>query len=352
MTFRYVYSYSNYAQAFVKCPFQVPFDFRGNFMKQVDKKSAVSITDINISKTSAQEDPSLLFGGGKITIDPQLEEKFFGEPIDAAAENFVAPVKSAATPVTVNLGASSKPMATKAPVRPVKRVERVHSIPTEPVAAVLAQKEATPKTTPAPALARENTPTSEGSKRKPMYIAALGAVAAVFIAAMVINAALEPAVVTPEVVATEVIKAEVATAETVEITPTAPTQEEFLQFVSAASAAETPEVAPQLSKSDELVANMAANTLLTLRTHSEPAPVESAPVETPVAAAPATSGPATVSTLYSLVVTAHSEGHSFEHIDDLLNTAHQRGEVDVPAGLVLADGTVDSKTILSLFIAQ
>jgi hypothetical protein len=321
-------------------------------MKQVDKTSAVSITDINVNKKSAQEDSSLLFGGGKITIDPQLEEKFFGDPIDAVAENFVAPVKSAATPVTVNLGASSKPIATKAPIRPVKRVERVHSIPTEPVPAVLAQNEATQKITPAPVLARENTPKSDGSKRKPMYIAALGAVAAAFIAVIGVNTLLKPTVVTPEVVATEVIKTEVVAAETPEITPTAPTQEEFLQFVSAASAAETPEVAPRLSKSDELVANMAANTLLTLRTHSEPAPVEIPPVETPVAAAPVTSGPASVSTLYSLVVTAHSEGHSFEHIDDLLNTAHQRGEVNVPAGLVLADGTVDSKTILSLFIAQ
>lgn len=131
-----------------------------------------------------------------------------------------------------------------------------------------------------------------------------------------------------------------------------PTQDEFLNFVASASASDVSDTATVLvpsstaSKSDELVAKLAAGTLTALRTHEGgESAVEPITQETADDAA-------AVSALYRLVVTAHSQGQSMSYIDQLLNDAYVRGDVSVPSGLITADNRVDTKAILSLFIAQ
>ncbi len=131
------------------------------------------------------------------------------------------------------------------------------------------------------------------------------------------------------------------------LSSSASAQDDFLTFVASASAADAePAPVSNVSKSDERIAKLAAGTLTALRTHNTG--------QTAVAAVTqkTANDAAAVSALYRLVVTAHSQGQSMSYIDQMLNDAYARGEVSVPAGLITADNRVDTKAILSLFIAQ
>ncbi|MBY6069243.1 hypothetical protein KUW17_21040 [Leisingera aquaemixtae] len=61
--------------------------------------------------------------------------------------------------------------------------------------------------------------------------------------------------------------------------------------------------------------------------------------------------PATVdgSALYKMVRSAAAQGQSEAYIDQLVNSAYERGEITVPAGLIGAGGRVDTATLLALF---
>lgn len=103
--------------------------------------------------------------------------------------------------------------------------------------------------------------------------------------------------------------------------------------------------AEELSHSEQMIAKMTAGTIATLRGQGNSA---AAVPTTEQSAAEA----AAASALYSMVVTAVSQGQSEAYIDQLVNDAYAKGEIAVPLGLVGASGRVDTKAILSLFIAQ
>jgi len=129
----------------------------------------------------------------------------------------------------------------------------------------------------------------------------------------------------------------------------APLQDDFLAFVSSATAVDADTMSatvPTTSKNDERVAKLAAGTLTALRTQKTGKTVIAAVTQETANDA------AAISALYRLVVTAHSQGQSMSYIDQMLNDAYTRGEVRVPSGLVTTDNRVDTKAILNLFIAQ
>jgi len=94
--------------------------------------------------------------------------------------------------------------------------------------------------------------------------------------------------------------------------------------------------------SEDMVAKMTAGTLAALRSGTASRPAETS------AAADTGNG----SALYHMVMKAHAQGQSEAYIDRLLNEAHSRKDIEVPAGLIDADGRVDTATILSLFIQK
>lgn len=113
-----------------------------------------------------------------------------------------------------------------------------------------------------------------------------------------------------------------------------------LQVTKAAETSVEP-----LSASDQMIAKMTAGTLAALR--GKPASEASTPE--PAATAAET---AAVSALYNLVITAVSQGQSETYIDQLVNDAYANAQIAVPKGLILADGRVDTKAILALFVAE
>lgn len=56
--------------------------------------------------------------------------------------------------------------------------------------------------------------------------------------------------------------------------------------------------------------------------------------------------------IFDLVVEALAEGRSDAELDQILNESYAAGRVTVPSSLILADGRVDSKTILALFAGK
>lgn len=147
-------------------------------------------------------------------------------------------------------------------------------------------------------------------------------------------------------------------AQVAEVEPTsAPViSDELLNLVAAASAAGAAEqavnqgdtlagtnVSTQSAATDDMISKMTAGTIAALRAKKpEPAAPQTAP----------TADAAAVSAIYALVMSAHAQGQSEAYIDQLLNEAHARNDIAVPTGLIGADGRVDTRTILSLFIAK
>lgn len=66
-----------------------------------------------------------------------------------------------------------------------------------------------------------------------------------------------------------------------------------------------------------------------------------APVETP--------DPSVRLTLYSMITGALEQGQSEEYIKQMLSDAHSNGEVVIPPALLLADGSVDTSSIMAVF---
>lgn len=104
--------------------------------------------------------------------------------------------------------------------------------------------------------------------------------------------------------------------------------------------------AEEMTDGEKMIAKMTAGTLAALRGQGN---AQTAPEPTPAQAA---ADAAAVSVLYNMVVTAVSQGQSEAYIDQLVNEAYANGEIAVPAGLIGANGRVDTQSILSLFIAQ
>ncbi|NIZ14087.1 hypothetical protein [Phaeobacter sp. HF9A] len=102
------------------------------------------------------------------------------------------------------------------------------------------------------------------------------------------------------------------------------------------------------ASSEDMMAKMTAGTLAVLRGSGR---TEGGAATATVAPAP-TSDAAAGSELLRMVMTAHEQGQSDAYIDRLLNDAYSRQAITVPAGLIGADGRVDTATILSLFIQK
>lgn len=296
-------------------------------MKQTEKSPALTVTEININKAPTQIEAISLIGDVRIEISPQIEEKIFADPSEIKPESHVTLVKDG-------------PHIAPKPSVSITKAKRDQGQTASPKSA--SQKTQTSRSFP------EITTPQSSIKRKGFYVIA-GGLAAVLVLATVgftmVSGQGDPVVQNAALDGRElgfdpVVKA--------------PTHEEFLQFVSAASAADLSEV--EATTANDLISQMAAGALITLRTHAAPEPEAPAaqPVETPADAAGNVVGNPTgaLSDLYLLIVTAHSEGHSRDHIDGLINTAYQKGEISVPQGLISDDGRVDTQSILSLFIAQ
>lgn len=340
-----------------------------------------------------QEDPAAFVAPTKPSVTPvhvNIAPVAAKRAASAKSEAEQAPSEKAAVAqdAPAQKTAPQKTAAQKTAVQkaPVKRVERLPVKAVLPKSAANAAKPTSKSQTGKAQTGKVETKdsksatfaASEEKNRKPIIWAALAAgvvVAVAGVAAMMGSSgstdiaaetsqpvsALETLPVTTaavapiaEVAPVEAAPVETATVETATLAETAPTQDEFIQFVAAASANEIAQEVQEpvaVSKADELVANVAANALLALRTRPEPVaePVVEAPEVSSAAAAPDAQA---LSSLYDLVVTAHAEGHSLAHIDELINAAHQKNEVNIPEQLVLANGRVDSQTILNLFIAQ
>lgn len=131
-----------------------------------------------------------------------------------------------------------------------------------------------------------------------------------------------------------------------DVTQRVPAQDDLVVAAAAprpADAAPVTEPVAEAGHQADLMARMTAGTLQALRSASaqtgQPRPSEA---ETKAA----------VSDLYQLVSEATRTGKSEAQIAVLLSEAHKTGQITVPANFVLANGDVDTQTILSLFIAH
>lgn len=114
----------------------------------------------------------------------------------------------------------------------------------------------------------------------------------------------------------------------------------FAADVPAGAAAAAGLEGSAASGEEALVARITEGTLAALRSKQAAG-----------SAAPAPAQPAAVdgSALYKMVRSAAAQGQSEAYIDQLVNSAYERGEITVPAGLIGAGGRVDTATLLALF---
>ncbi len=157
----------------------------------------------------------------------------------------------------------------------------------------------------------------------------------------------------PEIKADETVEekpAEVAVVKDIPVSepqPVIAVSAAALAPVPAAADVATPASQPVTpEKSDDIMSLLTTGTLAALRSHSgDEKPAETTSTHSPEHVA-------AVTNIYVLVTTAVAQGQSDAEIDRMLNRSFAAGEIDVPPGLVGADGHVDSATILSLFVGK
>lgn len=104
------------------------------------------------------------------------------------------------------------------------------------------------------------------------------------------------------------------------------------------------------SVSSDLVAQITAGTLAALRTGASNRSTsggETVARSQGGAVAPTSEQP---TALYAMVMQAVQQGQSVQYIDRLVNEAYQANEITVPPVLLTNAGTVDTKTLLTLFV--